>query len=397
MTLVLGIQDVVRALDLPGYIEAMEEAFTELGNGRAINSPRTETGIPLLKYGTDRKAKKRAKSLLRRLPENGDPRQSPGWTRAAKKARELNYRLKTIPGGYPKCGIMALKIDSTTDTNPLINGVKRSVKLPLGPGWRYTGMMLLFNIVDGELLAILPLGPLQRNRVAATSAVGIKRLARRAADTLGLLGTGFQAEGQALATALVRRLKKIKVFSPNPDHRKAFARKMWRLTGVETIAVDEPREVCKDADIVQSATTSLVPVIRAKWLAPGTHLGSINIVEVDGECFKRSDVVVVNARPFSGGTDLVRDFVMGKRMDTVGSNLNKRSRRLDWGSMGELGELLTGKIRGRRNAEQITFHCNNIGLGIQHAATGARILANARRLGLGRKIPSDWFLQKDHT
>jgi len=31
----------------------------------------------------------------------------------------------------------------------------------------------------------------------------------------------------------------------------------------------------------------------------------------------------------------------------------------------------------------------------EDAATGARILANARRLG--REIPTDWFLQKEHT
>jgi len=55
------------------------------------------------------------------------------------------------------------------------------------------------------------------------------------------------------------------------------------------------------------------------------------------------------------------------------------------------------KTKGRAKAEEITFHCNNIGLGIQHAASGARVLANARRLGLGTEIPTDWFLQKEHT
>ncbi|MGH7832840.1 MAG: hypothetical protein ACREQK_04295, partial [Candidatus Binatia bacterium] len=153
MTLVLNTEEVVQALDGQGYIEAMEEAFVELGNGAAINSPRTETGIPLLKYGTTEGVKKTARKLLRALPEDADPHQSKAWMHAAKKTEELNYRLKTIVGGYPKCGIMALKIDSTTDTNPSLDGMKRSVKLPLGAGWRYTGMMLLFDIVTGELQA----------------------------------------------------------------------------------------------------------------------------------------------------------------------------------------------------------------------------------------------------
>lgn len=88
---------------------------------------------------------------------------------------------------------------------------------------------------------------------------------------------------------------------------------------------------------------------------------------------------------------------MGKHMDTVGSNINKKSKKLNWQSMRELGELLTGKIKGRQSENEITFHCNDIGLGVQHAATGSRILANARRLGLGKEIPTDWFLQKEHT
>lgn len=397
MTLVLNTEEVLRALDLKGYIEAMEEAFTELGKGAAINAPRTETGIPLLKYGASAEVSRKAKKLLRDLPVDADPHQSPLWVRAAKRTEELNYRLKTIPGGYPKCGIMALKIDSTTDTNPVVNGVKRSVKLPLGSGWRYTGMMLLFDIVSGELLAILPLGPLQRNRVAATSAVGIKHLARKEAQTLGLFGTGFQAEGQVMAAALVRKLKRVKVFSPNAGHRKAFAASMERATGIEIVPVDKPQDVCPGSEIVLSATTSLTPVFRARWIEEGAHFGSINIVEADAASFKISDLIVVNARPFSGGSDLVRDFVMGKKMDTVGSNINKKSRQLDWTSMHELGELLTGKIKGRRKDDEITFHCNNIGLGIQHAATGARILAGARRLELGHEIPTDWFLQKEHT
>ncbi|HEY3303722.1 MAG TPA: hypothetical protein VGL70_09335 [Candidatus Binatia bacterium] len=65
MTLGLNTEEVVQALDAKGYIDAMEEAFTELGKGAAINSPRTETGIPLLKYGADERIKTNARELLR--------------------------------------------------------------------------------------------------------------------------------------------------------------------------------------------------------------------------------------------------------------------------------------------------------------------------------------------
>jgi ornithine cyclodeaminase/alanine dehydrogenase-like protein (mu-crystallin family) len=293
---------------------------------------------------------------------------------------------------------MALKIDSTSDSRPVLNGSKRSVKLPLGDGWRFTGMLLLFDIVSGELLAIFPLGPLQRNRVAATSAVGVRHLSRKNSSTLGIIGSGFQAEGQALAAGIVRKLRRVKVFSPNAAHRKAFADRLEKAMKVEVEPVENGAAACRGSDVVLSATTSMAPVFEFKWLEVGTHLGSINIVEADPKSFRESDRVVVNIRPFGGGSDLVQDYIMGdKKIDTGGGSINKRSAQLHWEKMSDLGELLTGKAKGRAKAEEITFHCNNIGLGIQHAATGARVLANARRLGLGTEIPTDWFLQKEHT
>jgi len=379
MTLVLNTEEVVQALALEDYIDAMEEAFTEMGKGAAINSPRTETWIPLTQDGASKKVERQARKLLRSLPDDEDPHSSPEWIRAAKKSDRLNYRLKTIAGGYPKRGVMALKIDSTSDTRPVLNGAKRSVKLPLGAGWRFTGMLMLFDIVSGELLAIFPLGPLQRNRVAATSAVGVKHLARKDAATLGIIGSGFQAEGQALAAGIVRKLNRVKVFSPNAEHRKAFAAKLEKAMQLEVEPVESGAAACHGSDILLSATTSMAPVFEFKWLEEGTHLGSINIVEADPRSFQKSDRVVVNIRPFGGGS------------------INKRSAKLHWEKMSDLGELLTGRTAGRKKADEITFHCNNIGLGIQHAASGARVLANARRLGLGTEIPTDWFLQKEHT
>jgi hypothetical protein len=34
---------------------------------------------------------------------------------------------------------------------------------------------------------------------------------------------------------------------------------------------------------------------------------------------------------------------------------------------------------------------------MQFAAAGARVLANARRMGLGCELPGDFFLQKEHA
>jgi ornithine cyclodeaminase/alanine dehydrogenase-like protein (mu-crystallin family) len=62
----------------------------------------------------------------------------------------------------------------------------------------------------------------------------------------------------------------------------------------------------------------------------------------------------------------------------------------------ELAQLVAGKVAGRRDDQQMTCFCNNIGLGFQFAAVGARVLTLALQRGVGRELPTDWFTQDVH-
>jgi ornithine cyclodeaminase/alanine dehydrogenase-like protein (mu-crystallin family) len=107
---------------------------------------------------------------------------------------------------------------------------------------------------------------------------------------------------------------------------------------------------------------------------------------------------VVSLRPFGGSSDFVQNYVMGQRSGpTFGQLINKQSARFDWERMVELGDLLNGRAAGRESQAEITHHINNNGCGMQFAAAGARVLASARRMGLGTELPGDFFLQKEHT
>jgi ornithine cyclodeaminase/alanine dehydrogenase-like protein (mu-crystallin family) len=395
MTLILNNEEVRQALDAGGYVDAMEEAFRELGKEAAINSPRTETCVPLSRYGTQLRSEVRR--LIDKLPVAADPYHSDKAIRAGKKSKEAVYRFKTMPGGYPGCGIMALRIDSTLDTYPSLNGRERQVKLPLATGWRYTGIVILFSLKTGEVLGILPDGEIQKMRVGATSAVGVKYLSRKDSKILGLLGTGWQAEAQLETVVEVRSLKQIRVFSPDPRHRADFAARMESKIGIEILPVESAAEVFKNADIVLTATTSSGPVFRAAWLEPGMHLGTVNPQEADSAAFRKCYPVVVNIRPF-GGPDLVQNFVLGgNRPTSSGKIMNTRAHRIDWTKTIELGDFLTATRKFRRSRSDITFHCNNVGLGMQFAAAGRKILDGARKKRLGHEVPTDWFLQKEHT
>ena len=84
------------------------------------------------------------------------------------------YSLKMMGAVVQDSGVGVVRINS--DILSFAN--KRQTKLPLAPGNRYTGLVLLFSIETGEPLAIFPDGILQRMRVGATSALAARYLAR---------------------------------------------------------------------------------------------------------------------------------------------------------------------------------------------------------------------------
>ncbi len=382
------------------YVDAMEQAFRELGAGRAVNSLRVDASLPLDRYTPE--LQRATRSQIEALPADADPVTAAPVLAAAKESPDVVYRLKTITGGYPACGLVAVRISTHFDTQTAVSGMLRRVKLPLGPGWTFMSMVVLLSLATGEVVGMLPDSHIQKMRVGGTTALGARLLARPDTDCAGLLGSGAQAEAAIECTAAVLPLKRVKVYSPTPANRARFARLMSERLGIEVVAVDLPEKAFENAGIVLAATSSYEPVYKPEWLRPGMHLGIGTLLEDDVRTFPLSRSVVASIKPFGDGSDFVQNYVMGEtrvggRGPTFGQLINRKASEFDWDSMVELGDLLNGRAPGRGSPDEITHHVNNNGCGMQFAAAGARILENARRLGLGTELPGDFFLQKEHT
>jgi ornithine cyclodeaminase/alanine dehydrogenase-like protein (mu-crystallin family) len=354
MTLLLTNDDAESLLSMPEVIDELEIAYSDLAQNQAINRNRSDTAIP--------------------RPEI-----------------DASYVFKSMEGGYPRRGVYALRISSDIIQWPgKGEGQQRKEKLPTLPGNRWLGLVLLFGIENGELLAVIPDGIIQRFRVGATNGLGIKMMARQNARRIGLIGAGFQAGTQALAACAVRPIDDICVYSPTPAKREAFAREWSEKLGVPVIPVNSAKEAVTGADIVLCATNSMQPVIQADWLQPGMHLSSLKRFELPVDCLRRADRVTVHTRLWEpdmlmmGDNTLPDDALWAKR---------KASDGIDWLNQPEIGQLTSGQITGRNNDQEITCFMNNVGLGLQFAATGALILDKARRAGLGKELPLEWFTQ----
>jgi alanine dehydrogenase len=351
MTLLLSNEDVAAALSMPDCLEAMETAYRDLGLRHGGNGIRCEILTP-----TSRD--------------------------------DALYSLLTMSGVSPRFGIGAVRINSDILTWPKSSSGTRRVKVPAAPNGRYCGLVLLFSTHTGAPLAIYPDGVVQRMRVGATSGLAAKYLARTDARKVALLGTGWQAGGQAMAITAVRSIERIRCYGPHRERREAFALEMQAKLGIEIVPTATAREAVADADIVLCATNSLQPVLAEEWLEPGMHVSSLSRLELAANVIGAADITFIHARDAeskivrTAGADLARD--MEGRKAALSNTIAQTTRPA-------LCDLLLGQASGRRSNTDITLFLNYAGLGYQFAATGHVIYAKARERELGRELDTDLF------
>lgn len=305
------------------------------------------------------------------------------------------YSLKMVGGVVPRFSIGAIRINSDILSFPLINGKPRKVKVPAATGERWVGLVLLFDTHNGEPLALLPDGMIQRLRVGATSGLAVDYLARRDARIATVLGSGWQAGAQAMAVAAVRDLDELRVYSPNEQNCRQFAAAMQQKLSISVLPMASAAEAARQTDILLCATNSLQPVVSADMLHPGLHLGSIREHEIDPAALAAISSIVVHDRE-----NMTEDHLQvaagishkEKSGKTPSDPLSQRIR-----SASSLAELAAGNVPGRQSAEQITCFLNYHGVGYQFAAAGAVLLEKARQAGRGTELPTEWFTQDVHS
>jgi ornithine cyclodeaminase/alanine dehydrogenase-like protein (mu-crystallin family) len=356
MTLILSNDDVEKILTMRDCIDALEDAYVELAQGRAITRTRSDCFTPTAR------------------PEG-------------------IYSLKSMDGVIPKFGVGAIRINSDIVTYPRGAGNDRRVKIPAAPNNRYVGLVLLFSVETGEPLAIFPDGVAQRTRVGAANGLGVKYLAREDAKSIGLLGSGWQAGTQLMAACAVRDIETIRCFSPNKAHREAFAAEMTATLGVCVTPVDSPEDAVRHADIVMCATNTIDYVFFARWVEPGMHLSAIKRPEIDAEAVKRADIVVLHTNDEMPIQVFSKGVTLPENEENKGWTLVEG---IDFSTLPTLPELIAGQVRGRTAPEQVTCFLNNLGLGFQFAAVGSVIYRNAKKAGVGRDLPTDWFTEDVH-
>jgi ornithine cyclodeaminase len=236
----------------------------------------------------------------------------------------------------------------------------------------------LFDSANGRPLGVIEADYLGMMRTGAAGGVAAQALARPEAATVGLIGAGWQAQSQLEALCKVRAIQQVKLFSRDPEKRRAASADFARRCGVEVVPVDSAEAAVRDSDIIVTITTASSPVLLGEWLAPGMHInaaGSNAIIrcELDEKAVGRAGLVCVDSRATAlrEAGDLLPALEKG---------------RLHEGQLVELGEILAGIRPGRPGADAVTLF-ESQGMAIQDLAVARRLLELARKAGLGAELP----------
>jgi ornithine cyclodeaminase/alanine dehydrogenase-like protein (mu-crystallin family) len=235
----------------------------------------------------------------------------------------------------------------------------------------YRFVVLLFETTRAKLSAVIEANRLGQLRTGAASGVAARYLARKDAQTLGVIGCGWQAESQ---------VSSIRAAVPTIDRVVAYCRSPERLSSFCERVGAEPAETQRDAgaqDVVVTATTSKDPVLRGEWLRPGALVCAIgandpSARELDNVVLERASFVCCDSREQSRRES-------GDLIDPVEQGV------LDWLEVHELQEVVVGETSGRTTDEDIVVFKSN-GIAAWDLAIGAKALERARERGVGREL-----------
>lgn len=232
--------------------------------------------------------------------------------------------------------------------------------------------VLIYNDpATGYPLAIMDATEITGYRTGATAAIASIYLARKNVNTLGVVGAGRQAFTQIMAHLELFTFREIRVYDL---FSKAAERLVSLLPQYPLRAVSIQEAVA--SDIVCTVTPARQPVVRKEYVQPGTH---INAIGADAEGKEELEPAVLRM-----ATVVVDDLRQASKAGEINVPISKGLYTAEE-VRANLGEIITGRKKGRADNEQITIF-DSTGVAIEDIAVASLLYQKARDKGIGLSV-----------
>lgn len=255
----------------------------------------------------------------------------------------------------------------------------KSINGSFADGLRVSYLISLFDKETADLVALVDGNRVTGLRTAATSAVGAAAITPDRPLTVGVIGSGFEAQSHTTALSLVTQFASARVFSPTPANRAAFAERFTAELGVPVAAVDSAQAAVEGADLILCAARSRdeSPTVQADWVADHATIVSIGSTtpaqrELPAELIARASLVVADGfdEVVHGSGDMLAARGAGVDVDALTASLNDVL----------LGTRTVERDRGIRIYK-------STGSGLQDIVVAEALVDLARERGVGTELP----------
>ncbi len=235
-----------------------------------------------------------------------------------------------------------------------------------------SALLILNDAETGLPVCVMDATWITAARTAAASVVAAKHLARAESETLGVIGCGIQGYGHLEALREFYPIRGVRAFDIRPDAAADFACRARASFGVDVKVVASAAEAARGCDIVVTAGTILKnprPALGEKEFVRGAFVSAVDYDSAwTGGAMRSADIFVMD--------DLAQ-------MESFRDQGYFRS--LPPG-IGELSDLVTGRIPGRTRPEERTM-AMNMGIALDDLAVAPLVAEKARLASLGVRLP----------
>jgi alanine dehydrogenase len=324
LMLVLSEEQVRSLIDIEELIAALERAHIQYSTGKAIMPVRLVVPLP-----------------------------------------QIQGRITSMPGYLTQDKALGMKVVTYFQNNP-------KQELPA-----ILATILLFSAETGQLMAVMDGSFITAIRTACASAMATKALANAHTPLLGILGAGVQARAHIQALSRVKKLQRIKIYSPLGMSAQRVRQELESEIGVDIEVATSAEETVSDCDLIVTVTTAREPIVESEWLKPGAHINAVGSHrpdhrEIDGATVARSKIVVDSREAIMAECG---DILLAIKEKSVTENP----------IYAEIGEVLAGTKPGRTSASEITLY-KSVGIAIQDVAAAQLIYRKALELKVGTTV-----------
>lgn len=283
-----------------------------------------------------------------------------------------------IGGRYNCCGV---KWYGSNVANPKERGLPRSIL-----------MVGLNDVVTGEPLAIMSANLLSAMRTGCVPGVAAKYLARKGAESLGVIGCGVISRACARGIlANMPDVKRLYLYDIVRASAEAFADEMAKEFDLEMVIADELKEAVVDSDVISVAAAGPVPVVIDKeWLKPGCLFTATGHAELSEACWQENRVVFDywpmhevwydEGKMHPDGIESTRDWAPSYQMFKM---LEAGKVKAD--DMLSLSDIAAGKVNPRKSDEDKLLFISG-GLPVEDVSWGYTLYEEAVKKGLGTPL-----------